>query len=83
MSHLKAHYATVMYDETNYEAMRALRKPFITVHYYNFYVLIVFAVIHIFAVVATEIREGGGLVSAMFSGKKVLRGTPEDFKKTN
>jgi Ni/Fe-hydrogenase 1 B-type cytochrome subunit len=78
-----APYAPGMYDETNYEAMRAFRKPFITVHYYNFYVLIAFAVIHILAVVATELREGGSLVSAMFSGKKVLSGTPEDLKKPN
>jgi len=76
-------YAKGMYDETNYEAMRAFRKPFITVHYYNFYVLIVCAVIHIFAVVATELREGGSLVSAMFSGKKILSGTPEDLKSPN
>jgi len=71
-------YAPAMYDETAYEAMRAFRKPFITVHYYGFYVLIVFAVIHILAVVVTEVREGGNLVSAMFSGKKVLSKPPED-----
>jgi len=35
-------------------------------------------VIHILAVVVTEVREGGNLVSAMFSGKKVLRGPPAD-----
>ena len=71
-------YAPDMYDETAYEAMRAFRKPFITVHYYGFYVLIVFAVFHILAVVVTELREGGNLVSAMFTGKKVLSGPPAD-----
>jgi Ni/Fe-hydrogenase 1 B-type cytochrome subunit len=71
-------YANEMYDETAYEAMRAFRKPFITIHYYGFYVLLVFAVIHVLAVVVTEIREDGTLVSAMFSGKKVLRGPPAD-----
>jgi cytochrome b len=58
--------------------MRAFRKPFITVHYYGFYVLLVVAVVHILAVVVTELREGGNLVSAMFSGKKVLSGKPTD-----
>ena len=76
-------YAKEMYDETAYEAMRAFRKPFITVHYYGFYVLLVFAVIHILAVVMTELREGGNLISAMFSGKKVLSGPPADQAKTD
>ena len=76
-------YAKEMYDETAYGAMRAFRKPFITVHYYGFYVLLVFAVIHILAVVVTELREGGNLVSAMFSGKKVLSGPPADETKAD
>ena len=76
-------YAKEMYDEAAYEAMRAFRKPFITVHYYGFYVLLVFAVIHILAVVMTELREGGNLVSAMFSGKKVLSGPPADQTKVD
>jgi Ni/Fe-hydrogenase 1 B-type cytochrome subunit len=71
-------YAPEMYEETAYEAMRAFRKPFITVHYYGFYVLLVFAVIHVLAVIMTELREGGSLISAMFSGKKVLSGPPSD-----
>jgi Ni/Fe-hydrogenase 1 B-type cytochrome subunit len=67
-----------VYDETAHEAMRTFRKHFVTVHYYGFYVLISFAVIHILAVVVTEMREGGNLISAMFSGKKVLSGPPAD-----
>ena len=67
-----------MYSETSYEAMRAFRKPFITVHYYGFYVLLVFALIHILAVIVTELSEGGSLITAMFSGKKVLSGPPVD-----
>ncbi len=70
-----------MYDETAYEAMRGFRKPFITVHYYGFYVLLGFSLVHILAVVVTELREGGNLVSAMFSGRKILRGTPVDQTK--
>lgn len=76
-------YAKEMYDEVAYEAMRAFRKPFITVHYYGFYVLLAFAMIHILAVVVTELREGGNLISAMFSGKKVLSGPPADETKAD
>ena len=76
-------YAKEMYDEAAYEAMRTFRNPFITVHYYGFYVLLVFAVIHILAVVVTELREGGNLISAMFSGKKVLSEPPADRKNTD
>ena len=71
-------YAKQMYDETAYEAMRGFRKPFITVHYYGFYVLLGFALVHILAVVVTELRGGGNLISAMFSGKKILSGPPAD-----
>lgn len=71
-------YAPAMYDESAYQAMRDFRKPFITVHYYGFYTLLVVVFFHILAVVVTEIREGNGLVSAMISGNKVLRGPPAD-----
>ena len=72
-------YAPEMYDEIAYEAMRAFRKPFITIHYYGFYVLLVLASLHILAVVVTELREGGNLVSAMFSGHKILSEKPADL----
>jgi Ni/Fe-hydrogenase 1 B-type cytochrome subunit len=76
-------YAKEMYDETAYEAMRAFRKPFITVHEYGFYVLLAFVAMHILAVVVTEIREGGNLISAMFSGRKVLSAPPADQAKAD
>ena len=76
-------YSKEMYDETAYEAMRAFRKPFITVHYYAFYVLIGFALVHILAVVVTELREGGNLVSAMFTGKKLLSEEPADHREAD
>ena len=78
-----APYAKEMYDQTAYEAMRAFRNPFITIHYYNFFVLLFFAVIHILAVVVTELREGGNLISAMFSGRKVLSVPPADRTKAD
>jgi Ni/Fe-hydrogenase 1 B-type cytochrome subunit len=71
-------YSKELYDEESYKAMRSFRKPFITLHYYGFYTLLIFIVIHIFAVVITELKEGVNLVSAMFSGKKILTKPPED-----
>ncbi len=74
-------YAKETYDAVAFEAMRAFRKPFITVHEYGFYILLGLILIHIVAVVMTELREGGNLISAMFSGNKVLSQTPADEAK--
>ena len=71
-------YAKEMYDSAAYDAMREFRKPFITIHYYGFYTLLGLIVLHILAVVITELREGGNLISAMFSGKKILSKPPAD-----
>jgi Ni/Fe-hydrogenase 1 B-type cytochrome subunit len=78
-----APYAKDTYDAVAYEAMRAFRKPFITVHEFNFYVLLGMILVHILAVVMTELREGGNLISAMFTGKKVLSQEPADQTKTD
>jgi cytochrome b len=43
---------------------------------YGFYVLILVIVVRIITVVATELLEGGSLVSAVFTGIKVLDQTP-------
>lgn len=71
-------YSPEMYDSAAYERMRAFRKPFALVHLYSFYVLMVVIVLHVAAVIITEVREGGSIVSAMFTGKKVIRGKPAD-----
>ncbi len=73
-------YAPTMYDKEAYTSMRAFREPIVAVHYYGFYVLLAFALIHILAVVVTELREGGNLISAMFTGKKILSMLPADQK---
>lgn len=65
-------------DSEAYAQMRAFRKPFITLHIYSFYLLLIAIVVHIGAVVVTEIRENNGLVSAMFTGKKVISKKPVD-----
>lgn len=71
-------YAPALYDAAAYESMRAVRAPFVAVHEYGFFVLVGAAALHIGAVVFSELRHGGTLVSAMFSGRKVLPGEPVD-----
>lgn len=71
-------YSKELYDAQAYEAMRSFRKPFITVHYYGFYTLLALIVLHIIGVVVTELKERRNLISAMFSGKKILTKSPED-----
>jgi len=65
-------------DAAAYDEMRAFRKPFILVHYWTFFILLGLAALHIVAVIHAEIATGVNLVSAMFSGKKILPGPPED-----
>ena len=71
-------YTPSLYDETAWQEMRAFRKPFITAHYYSFYATLLMIVLHIAGVVLTELKEGGNIVSAMFTGKKTLTGKPAD-----
>lgn len=70
-----------MVDTAAWEAMRAFRKPYITLHELVFYLLSAAIVVHIVAVVVAELREGTGMVSAMIHGRKVLSGKPVDGDK--
>lgn len=71
-------YAPGMYDTAAYESMRAFREPIELVHLYNFYVLVVVVIAHVAAVIVTELREGGSIISAMFTGRKIISGRPLD-----
>jgi cytochrome b len=73
-----APYAPEMYDAGAYAAMRDFRAPIVLVHLYGFYTFLGLVIIHILAVVVTELRSGGNLISAMVSGTKILRETPVD-----
>ncbi len=67
-------YAPETYDAIAYANMRAWRSSFATLHLYGFYALATTIVVHIAAVVVTESRKGGALVSAMISGRKMVNG---------
>ena len=71
-------YSPALYDKAAWDSMRAFRKPFAAVHLYSFYVLAALIVLHVAGVVVTEVREGGGIISAMFTGRKVLSRRPAD-----
>ncbi|WGJ13549.1 cytochrome b/b6 domain-containing protein [Methylocapsa sp. D3K7] len=70
--------AVDMIDKASYEAMRALRGPFVEVHEVAFYALAILIAFHLAAVVFTELYEGGGITSAMFTGRKILTRKPPD-----
>jgi Ni/Fe-hydrogenase 1 B-type cytochrome subunit len=71
-------YSKENVNEKKFAEMRAFRKPFIITHVYAFYTLLVLIVLHIGAIVITEIRERSGLISAMFTGRKVFPNKPLD-----
>lgn len=76
-------YASEMYDKTAYADMRAFRKPFVTTHLYTFYVLGVAVLVHVTAVIVADWKEGSSLISAMFTGHKIIEGRPTDEGRDN
>ncbi len=71
-------YSPDLYDPEAYKEMREFRSPYLWVHLNGFYALCVLAVIHIAAVIYEENKIGGGMISAMFTGKKALPEKPVD-----
>ena len=65
-------------DPAKAKELKAFKGPFGSIHIYTAYTLLAIILLHIFVVVRTEVKEGGSLVSAMFSGRKVLSKEPED-----
>lgn len=65
-------YSKENVDEAAYQAMRDIRKPFITAHVYAFYCLLILIPLHIIGVIIAERREKTALVSAMITGYKYL-----------
>ena len=73
-----APYDMTMVDEAKFARLKAFKHPFGVVHMWSAYLLMAMIVLHILAVVITELREGGGIISAMFTGRKVLTREPVD-----
>lgn len=66
-------------DPASWEAMRSFRSPFITIHYWGFYALLIAVIAHIAGVFAAELRERSSIVSAMIAGKKIFDQHPVDY----
>lgn len=71
-------YSPDMYDAAAYQEMRAFRAPIVEVHEISFFILLLLVIVHVVAVVITEVREGGSLISAMFTGNKIHDSKPVD-----
>jgi Ni/Fe-hydrogenase 1 B-type cytochrome subunit len=67
------------FNQGAYKAMRAFRSPTATIHLYTFYALACVILTQVAAVIVTEIHEGGGIMSAMFTGQKSLNRPPQDL----
>ncbi|NOQ89526.1 MAG: cytochrome b/b6 domain-containing protein, partial [Gammaproteobacteria bacterium] len=72
-------YVATGTDKDKAATLKAFKSPIGKVHIYSSYVLMFMIIIHIFFVVRTEIREGGSLITAMFTGKKTLTKDPIDI----
>ena len=72
-------YSKVNVNPERYQEMRDFRKPFITAHVYVFYTLLIMIALHIIGVIVSEIQEKTGLISAMFTGRKISATKPVDF----
>ena len=79
MAELKP-YSKDNVDPESYAQMREFRKPVINIHEFIFYVLITVVFLHIVGVIISEITEKCGLVSSMFSGKKLFYEKPVDLE---
>jgi cytochrome b len=66
-------------NQDAYAAMRSFRTPFVEIHELAFYGIAAVVVLHVIAVIVTELREGGSLISAMFTGRKIFSGPPQDL----
>lgn len=54
------------------------RAPFILVHEYGFYALAGLVALHVGAAIVAAVKEGGSLISAMFTGRRILDRRPRD-----
>jgi len=71
-------YAPETVDPEAYKAMRDMRAPVIGTHETMYFVLLGLIALHLFAVVLTEVKHGGNIISAMFTGRKSFSNPPSD-----
>ena len=67
-------------DPQRMDVVKEFKKPFGAVHKYAAYTLMAVILLHIFFVVLGEVKEGGSIISAMFTGSKVMDKEPVDLE---
>lgn len=60
--------------------LKSFKKPFGVIHLYSAYILMFIIIVHIYFVIRAERKEGGSLISAMFTGKKLFKQKPVDIE---
>lgn len=71
-------YSPDTVNATAYAQMRSFRAPIVGTHEYIYFVLLALIAIHIAAAVLAELKEGGTIISAMFTGRKISAREPAD-----
>jgi Ni/Fe-hydrogenase 1 B-type cytochrome subunit len=71
-------YAPDTVNTQAYADMRAFRAPIVETHEITYFILLALIAIHVVAAVLAEFTEGGTIISAMFTGRKVHDGKPMD-----
>jgi cytochrome b len=56
----------------------AVKDAFLQVHLWSAYALVLLAILHVAGAVLADVRKGGAIISAMFTGRKLLAGNPID-----
>lgn len=74
---LKPYDATGV-DPEKADALKPLKGLAGEVHVYGVYLLLLLILLHVSAVIYTEVKRQPGIISAMFSGKKIIQGQPKD-----
>jgi len=70
-------YAPDTVNADAYAAMRAFRAPVVATHEWTFFLLVTLIAVHVAAAVFAELKEGT-IISAMFTGRKILDREPVD-----
>ncbi|MFK5891970.1 MAG: cytochrome b/b6 domain-containing protein [Pseudomonadota bacterium] len=65
-------------DKAKIDKINAIRWPAGKIHRYSAYALMLMIFLHVFFVIHAELKYGGGLISAMITGKKILKTKPID-----
>jgi len=74
-------YSSVGINDAKMTQLKEFKAPIGKIHIYSAFLLIFIVILHVFKVVHSEIKEKSGLISAMFSGAKILTQKPVDLDK--